>query len=49
MYLRYDSHVTPPANLLNRGADNSYNGSNPDTSMKFGKKHPNVILLQNQS
>ena len=31
------------------GADNSNNSSNPDTSMKFGKKHPQVILFQNQS
>ena len=34
----------------NSGADNSnYNSSNLDTSMKFGKKHPYVILFQNQS
>ena len=31
------------------GADNSNNSSNPDTSMKFGKKHPYVILFPNQS
>ena len=31
------------------GADNSNNSSNPDTSMKFGKKHPYVLLFQNQS
>ena len=30
-------------------ADNSNNSSNPDTSMKFGKNHPYVILFQNQS
>ena len=35
--------------LINSGADNSNNSSNPDTSMKFGKKHPYVILFQNQS
>ena len=31
------------------GADNSNSSSNQDTSMKFGKKHPYVILFQNQS
>ena len=31
------------------GADNANNSSNPDTSMKFGKKHPHVILFKNQS
>ena len=29
------------------GADNSNNSSYPDTSMKFGKKHPYAILFQN--
>ena len=28
----------------NSGADNSNNSSNPDTSMKFGKKHPYMTL-----
>ena len=28
------------------GADNLNNSSNPDISIKFGKKHPYVILFQ---
>ena len=35
--------------VMSSGADNSNNSSNPDTSMKFGKKDPHVILFQNQS
>ena len=37
---------------VNSGVDNSKitkNRSNPNASMKFGKKHPYCTLFQNQS
>ena len=43
VYIIYTLHIN------NSGADNSNNSSNPDTSMKFGKKHLYVILFKNQS
>ena len=43
-----DFYTVYPHNGHYSGADNSNNSSNPDTSMKFRKKHPYVILFQNQ-